>query len=922
MNCAAALQSVVISLCCCVVSPMVLRTWAGATVEYHVATDGHDRWSGKLAKPNDSETDGPFASLRGARDAIRKLKSIGKGLPGPVTVHVHAGEYNLDHPFVLEPQDSGTPEEPIVYTAYRGDRPIFSGGRTVTGFRQNGPLWEAVIPDVKQHGWYFRQLFVDGSRRQRARGPNVGYYRIARLLPGPPDAKGRRIARDRFVFSPGNIRVWQQLSDVNLVLMHSWETSIHPLKSVDLDTSIVQFVAPLKEWWGIGHWEKNQRYYVENARELLDQPGEWYLDRETGRLTYWPLPGEDLSKTRVVAPRLTELVRFAGDSDRGTLVKCVTLRELAFHYSDWVLDPKGNSSTQAAVEVPASIMADGASQCVIQRCEVAHVGSYGIWFRRGCKDCRIQQNRLFDLGAGGIRVGEANMAKTDQSETSRTLVDNNHVFDGGRVYAAGIGIWVAQSSHNQISHNDIHDLFYSGISIGWNWGLKPNRTHHNIIEYNHVHDLVHGVLSDAGLIYALGVSPGSIIRNNVFHDIWPYSHPPFGWGIYLDAHCGNYLVENNIVYNTRSGGMMFNNGGHEHTIRNNIFALSADYALWPYSEERPSTFRRNIVYLTQGKLLVPYGERSLKQRLAAKQPLGDWDQNIYWDTQDANRLRFYGRDFLQWQELGLYQHSQIADPKFRNVAEHDFRLRSDSPALKLGFKPIQTGSVGLYGDPVWANEVTHSQCPNTPLPPPTPPPAPLEVNDGFEKTPVGRGPDHAHVSGEEQGGSIRVTNQRARTGKQSLKITDSERLHPSWQPHFYYEPHFREGRVRLSFDCWLDNAAQFIAEWRDKKAYPKNLGPSVQFGPGGKVTVAGKLLVTMPLRTWLHVEMVTLVGKQSEEHFTMTLQVADQPVKKFENLPIRGESFDAVHWLGFISSASVDTSFYLDNVRIQRVGKP
>ena len=104
----------------------------------------------------------------------------------------------------------------------------------------------------------------------------------------------------------------------------------------------------------------------------------------------------------------------------------------------------------------------------------------------------------------------------------------------------GIGIWVAQSSQNRISHNDIHDLLYSGISIGWNWGLEPNRTHHNVVEFNHVHDLVHGVLSDAGLIYCLGVSPGSVIRNNVFHDIWPYSTPPFGWGIYLDAQCGNY----------------------------------------------------------------------------------------------------------------------------------------------------------------------------------------------------------------------------------------------------------------------------------------------------------------------------------------------------------------------------------------------
>ena len=94
-------------------------------------------------------------------------------------------------------------------------------------------------------------------------------------------------------------------------------------------------------------------------------------------------------------------------------------------------------------------MADGARNCVLEDCEVAHVGTYGVWFRRGCKDCRIQRNRLFDLGAGGVRVGEANMAPTDEAESSRIVVDNNHIFDGGHVYAAGIGVWVAQSSHNQ-----------------------------------------------------------------------------------------------------------------------------------------------------------------------------------------------------------------------------------------------------------------------------------------------------------------------------------------------------------------------------------------------------------------------------------------------------------------------------------------
>ncbi len=686
------------------------------SVNLYVSPAGNDQWSGRSAAPAADRADGPLASLTGARDRLRQLRAEASGTLGPVTVHVRGGVYRMEAPFVLEAEDSGTAAEPVVFAAEPGERPVFSGGHALTGFRQNGNLWETMIPDVQAGHWYFRQLFVNGQRRQRARGPNEGYYRIAALLPGPRDAQGKEIARDGFKFRPGDLQPWADLSDVNLVLMHSWETSIHPLKSVDTVSNIVRFAAPLKEWWSIGYWEAAQRYYVENARELLDQPGEWYLDRQTGVLSYWPLPGERLGETEVVAPRLTELVRFSGDADQGRFVQHVTLKGLSFQHADWVLDPRGNSSTQAAVEVPAAIMADGALNCGIEDCEVAHVGTYGLWFRRGCKDCRLQRNRLFDLGAGGIRVGEASMAKTDVAESSRVWVDNNLIFDGGHVFPAGVGIWVAQSSHNRISHNDIHDLLYSGLSIGWNWNDATNRTHDNVIEFNHVHDLVHGVLSDAGLIYCLGVSPGSVIRNNVFHDIWPYANPPFGWGIYLDATCGGYRVENNLVYNTRSGGLMYNNGGHEHVIQNNVFALSADYALWPFHEKRPNTFRRNLVFLTQGRLLVPYGERSLNERLAAHQSPGDWDDNVYWDTEGADKLKFYQRNFADWQALGLDRHSLIADPQFANAAAHDFRLEPASPARKLGFQPWDFNQAGLYGDPAWANQVRHARCPVTSLP--------------------------------------------------------------------------------------------------------------------------------------------------------------------------------------------------------------
>lgn len=893
--------------------------WAAAADadQWFVATDGDDAWSGKRAEPNSDHTDGPFATLERARDAARRWRG-----PGGATVLVRGGTYFLKQPLRLEPRDSGTPGRPTVFAAFEGETPILSGGRRITGWKQGpGQLWQAEVPEVRQGTWYFRQMFVNGKRRPRARSPNSGYRRIAKLIPGPPDPRSKPIARDRFVFSPGDIRPWRRLRDVNVILMHSWETSMHPLKSVDTTSNTVCFTAPMKEWWSIGYWEEAQRYYVENALEVLDQPGEWYLNRDTAVVSYWPLSGERMDEIDVIAPRLSELVRFAGDADAGRFVRHVTLRGLAFQHADWLLAPQGNSSTQAAVEVPAAVMADGALDCTIEGCEVAHVGTYGIWLRRGCKDCRLQRNRLHDLGAGGVRVGEAKRAETDQAESSRILVDNNHIFDGGHVYAAGVGVWVAESSHNRISHNDIHDLFYSGISIGWNWGLEPNRTHHNVIEFNHVHDLVHGVLSDAGLIYCLGVSPGSVIRNNVFHDIWPYRQPPFGWGIYLDAKCGNYLVENNLTYNTQSGGLMFNNGGHEHVIQNNIFALSANHALWPYSEKRPSSFRRNIVYLTQGELLIPYGERSLNERIAAGEPLGVWNENIYWHTGGADQLRFYRRSFAEWQALGLDRRSRIADPLFVDAGAHDFRLRRESPALSLRFQPLGITTVGLYGDPGWAAQVRHADCARRPLPPPPPPPEPLTVDDDFEQTPVDRQPAHARVSGEQRGASIRVSSERAAGGRHSLEVTDSSQLQPAWQPHFYYEPHLTVGVVRQTFDVWMHPDAQFFTEWRDTGTYPRNVGPSVRFDGKGEVSVARKRLARVAPETWLRVSIEAPLGKDAARTFKLSITPSGAATQIFADLPMSGPNFRELHWLGFSSTATADTSFYLDNLKFRAAGE-
>jgi len=657
---------------------------------------------------------------------------------------------------------------------------------------------------------------------------------------------------------------------------------------------------------------------VENVRAALDRPGEWYLDRKAGRLYLYPMPGEDMRRAEVVAPRLTRLVELRGDPDAGRYVARVTFKGLTFSHEDWILEPQGHSDPQAVVTAPAAVMADGARDCLMERCEISHVGDYALWLRRGCKRNRIVRCRLKDMGVGGIRIGEANMAAKDEAESSENVVDNCHIYDGGHVYPAGVGIWIAQSSRNRLSHNEIHDLYYTGISVGWNWDDAPNRCHHNVIEFNHVHHVMKGMLSDGGAIYTLGVSPGSVIRNNLFHDIWPYHSPPFGWGIYLDATCSGYLVENNVVYNTLSGGLMYNNGGHEHVIRNNIFAFSGNQMLWPSWERRPNTFLNNLIYMTQGDLFISFAERTLRERLAANEPPGQWDRNLYWHTQGPEKIRFFGMDFSDWRKLGLDGHSRIADPQFVNAAARDFRLKGTSPALKMGFRPIDTRRVGLYGEAAWLDEARRIRHPRTVMPASPPPPRPTQTDDSFERTAVGARPEGAVVSGEEKGASIRITDEQAAGGRHSLKFTDVKGLEPAWQPHLFYEPHFTDGLVRHSFDLRLETGALLFTEWRDATPYPQCIGPSVTFDGEGHVTVGDRRIATVPVRQWLHVEIEALLGKNTPETFSLILALPGQAPQIFKGLPFAGSRCRELHWLGFVSNATEDSVFYVDNIRIKR----
>ncbi len=664
-----------------------------AGMELHVAVNGSDRWSGKSARPNSAKTDGPLASLEGARNRIRELKA--GGLTKPMTVTVHQGRYTLTQPLTLEPQDSGS-----TYQAAKGARPVFSGGRRITGFTKGSDgVWTAKVPDVAAGKWYFEQLWINGKRATRARTPNKFWFYAqspAKAVKDPVTGQVGDLSDRAFVAKREDIQglaglTSAEFNDVNLVYYHAWEIARHRLAGVDLDTNaVITTAAGIFQPFQYG---PGQRYSLENFIGALDSPGEWFLHRN-GTLYYIPLPGEDMTKAEVWAPVSWQFVVINGKPEAGQFVEDVKIKGLAFTHGQYLVPEKGQFEGQAAASLAAVVMADGAKRVSVEDCEIAHAGLYGIWFRRGCTDCSAGHNYIHDLGAGGIRIGEDTPRKDSPNEqTHRNTADNNIIRNCGRIEMAAVGVWIGQSSYNQITHNDISDLFYSGVSMGWSWGYAPTLCDHNTIAFNHIHHIGHGVLSDMGGVYTLGISEGTTISNNVIHDVYSWNrYGAGGWGIYNDEGSTHITSENNLVYDTRSAGYQ-QHYGKENTIRNNILAFGGDGQLQRSRPEEHLSFtlENNIIY-SDGRPLLAGNFNA---------PGTKMESNLYWGFAPDSPV-FAGQTFDQWQATGQDKGSILADPKFSDPANRDFRLAKDSPALKIGFKPFDYAKAGVYGSPAWA----------------------------------------------------------------------------------------------------------------------------------------------------------------------------------------------------------------------------
>lgn len=702
---------------------------AEVSADFYVSNAGSDQWSGRLELPNADGSDGPFATLLRARDAVRQLKQ--RESSQDIVVLIRGGWYPLSETLVFGLEDSGDEDMSITYAAYPGEEPVFSSGKKIEGWNKAampipglpqaalGNVWVADVSDS------FRTLFDADGLLPRAR--SAGFI--------PLSGGGR----NRVNLPAADFRNWSNVKDAEIVIRphHAWIVNILPIESIDeqthsLRTSIeaTYLMDPLKFLKS----EKIESCWVENVFEALDEPGEWVLDAQAGKVYLWPR-----SDSSVVAPQLTELIRVEGRIDKDG-PKDIPVRHLRFvgltfkHGERYQIDENDaglQHDWDFLDKANALVRFRGTEDCVIEQCHFLHSGSGAIRVDLHGQNNRIVGNHIEQMGGSGVLLAGYGPGTKDVNRNN--LVYNNHIHHVGQIYWHSPGIFVWQSGDNRVANNLVHHTPYTAIilsgcmteffgkggreltrTIRWdeiggspksfkNKSLEEVRpflhTHDNLIERNEIHHAMEK-LGDGNAIYIRGAGAGNVIRGNYIHHL--VTPMIMQCAIRTDGGQMDTLITGNLIYKCTSQGIMLKlNNRCENNIIADVIAPPRGYYL--ALREGPmagATIQRNIFY-SSGAETVFIHELGAKNETATEDRRGrglarskdaETDYNIYYNATDPN----HGRAFLEeQQEGGVDAHSRAVDPLFVDPAHGDFRFRPDSPALKMGIQSFDRSTVGL-----------------------------------------------------------------------------------------------------------------------------------------------------------------------------------------------------------------------------------
>ena len=564
---------------------------------------------------NDGTRQSPKATLTSAlRQAREWRRTEDNRIQGGITIYMEGGTYAFHEPVFIRPEDSGTKESPTTIRSVGDEKVILSGGISINGWKKQGKVWVADVPVFNGRPLDFRQLWVNGEKAVRARDVE-DYEKMNRIC--SVDEKNEilyvpAVSIRRLIDNKGNLKA----KYAELVLHQMWCVANLRIRSVEVqgDSAAIRFHQPESRIQFEHPWPRpmvttnghNSAFYLTNARELQDVPGEWYHDIDARKVYYYPREGEKMQEVEVIVPAVETLVRVEGTLDRP--VCHIRFEKITFSYTTWMRpSEKGHVPLQAGMYLTdgyridpkmqrnylnhpldnqgwlgrpaAAVRVVAARQIDFERCQFEHLGSTGLDYEEAVQGGVVRGCLFRDIAGNGLLVGSFSPAAhethlpydpADRREVcTQQQINNCYFTEIGNEDWGCLAIAAGYVGDVNIEHNEISEVPYSGISLGWGWTQTVNCMRNNRVHANLIHHYAKHMYDVAG-IYTLGSQPKSYVTENCVHSIYKpgYVHDPNHWFyLYTDEGSSFITVRDNwtegekYLQNANGPGNVWENNG-------------------------------------------------------------------------------------------------------------------------------------------------------------------------------------------------------------------------------------------------------------------------------------------------------------------------------------------------------------------------
>ena len=564
---------------------------------------------------NDGTRQSPKATLTSAlRQAREWRRTEDNRIQGGITIYMEGGTYAFHEPVFIRPEDSGTKESPTIIHSVGDEKVILSGGISINGWKKQGKVWVADVPAFNGRPLDFRQLWVNGKKAVRARDVE-DFEKMNRIC--SVDEKNEilyvpAVSIRRLIDNKGNLKA----KYAEMVLHQMWCVANLRIRSVEVqgDSAAIRFHQPESRIQFEHPWPRpmvttdghNSAFYLTNARELQDVPGEWYHDIDARKVYYYPREGEKMQEAEVIVPAVETLVRVEGTLDRP--VCHIRFEKITFSYTTWMRpSEKGHVPLQAGMYLTdgyridpkmqrnylnhpldnqgwlgrpaAAVRVVAARQIDFERCRFEHLGSTGLDYEEAVQGGVVRGCLFRDIAGNGLLVGSFSPAAhethlpydpADRREVcTQQHINNCYFTEIGNEDWGCLAIAAGYVGDVNIEHNEISEVPYSGISLGWGWTQTVNCMRNNRVHANLIHHYAKHMYDVAG-IYTLGSQPKSYVTENCVHSIYKpgYVHDPNHWFyLYTDEGSSFITVRDNwtegekYLQNANGPGNVWENNG-------------------------------------------------------------------------------------------------------------------------------------------------------------------------------------------------------------------------------------------------------------------------------------------------------------------------------------------------------------------------